>query len=581
MPMSDAVRQERVVTWLQKAKEAHGDRYTYTGVTFEAKARIHYVCQEHGEVSQNAEAHARGQGCAKCAYIAKGSKRQQGLASFVAKAKGVHGDRYTYESVDYTGRPKLTVICPEHGRFTLDAQAHIAGQGCAPCGRRKQVESQTRDLAEFIGAARAVHGERYEYLALKRDSTSAKAVIVCPDHGEFEQYLANHLQGRGCRTCKAEATKKLFTVSDEEFFSRARKVHGERYTYFSVTRPESGKTSFSLACPEHGEYEQTTNDHLNGSGCPACVGRVSKPNLEIQAFITSLGQVSELEYPIGGKSLDIVVLDKKLAIEYNGNYWHSTEYRLPNTHATKTKLAREKGFRLLHIHSHEWRDKREVCERIIAAALGVVKERVFARKLQVRPVDRATGDAFLGRYHIQGKPRQGDYIGLYSDKLVAVMSFSYNTSNRRQAAEVDLVELNRYATSCSVVGGFSKLLQAWLRLNRSVVQVVSYSDERLYTGEVYAKAGFVKKHTTAPDYMYLERSNVPDNLHHKSKYQKSKLQQRFGKEFCHGKTEKEITEAAGIYRVYDCGKTKWVYYVCQNTEGVTPQASKTWENRPL
>jgi len=102
------------------------------------------------------------------------------------------------------------------------------------------------------------------------------------------------------------------------------------------------------------------------------------------------------------------------------------------------------------------------------------------------------------------------------------------------------------------------LLKYWLKANPSVEQVTSYSDVRLYSGKTYKLAGFEEAYTTKPNYRYLENEG---GLRHKSNYQKSKLVQRFGLEACIGKTERQITEEQGLYRVYDCGLTKWVLNV--------------------
>ena len=57
---------------------------------------------------------------------------------------------------------------------------------------------------------------------------------------------------------------------------------------------------------------------------------------------------------ISPQELDIVVSELKLAIEYNGNYFHSTEFKLPGFHLNKTIEANEKGYRLIHIWENEF-----------------------------------------------------------------------------------------------------------------------------------------------------------------------------------------------------------------------------------
>ena len=47
--------------------------------------------------------------------------------------------------------------------------------------------------------------------------------------------------------------------------------------------------------------------------------------------------------------LDIYLPELKLAVEYNGNYWHSSINKHKNYHLIKSLLCREKGIRLIYI----------------------------------------------------------------------------------------------------------------------------------------------------------------------------------------------------------------------------------------
>lgn len=62
-------------------------------------------------------------------------------------------------------------------------------------------------------------------------------------------------------------TKKLTT---EEFITKARAVHGDKYDY-SLVNYRGYKTKVKIVCPEHGEFEQTPTNHVaNKQGCPTC-----------------------------------------------------------------------------------------------------------------------------------------------------------------------------------------------------------------------------------------------------------------------------------------------------------------------
>ena len=57
---------------------------------------------------------------------------------------------------------------------------------------------------------------------------------------------------------------------------------------------------------------------------------------------------------LGGQELDIYIPSKKLAIEFNGDYWHSTAFKDIDYHQIKSINCIKKGIRLIHIFEHEW-----------------------------------------------------------------------------------------------------------------------------------------------------------------------------------------------------------------------------------
>ena len=56
--------------------------------------------------------------------------------------------------------------------------------------------------------------------------------------------------------------------------------------------------------------------------------------------------------------LDIVIPERKLAIEFNGIYWHSIEAGTPlGYHLMKTEMCENKNYRLIHIWEDEWNEQ--------------------------------------------------------------------------------------------------------------------------------------------------------------------------------------------------------------------------------
>lgn len=544
-----------------KILEVQGNRYGYGDITYKNyKAYIEVICSKHGKFTQLVNAQLQGQGCAKCAYEDKGLKFRQEPEEAIKKLQEIHGNRYSYGDITYKdSKAYIDITCKIHGKFNQGVSNHLLGQGCPVCGQEVSLAKRRWNFEEFKLKAAQVHADKYEYV--KFDLNSRSVEFNCPEHGSIEMSISRHVSGRGCVKCgnAVKGTNRSYTL--EEFVARATELHESKYTYIDLIRDEKALRIIAN-CKHHGNFTQIAGDHLQGSGCPRCVRTISKVSTELATLTHSWGLATFCEVPIPGtrKRMDIHIPNVNLGIEYNGNHWHSSKYRANNSHKERTDTAADAGIRLVHIFSHEWRLRRPAVEVLLKRLCNVEVHKVAARKCKVVTPSKEVANAFLELNHIQGGARTGEFIGLeYEGKLVAVMVFSFNTSNRNEAADSTKVELTRYASSCTVVGGFSKLMRAWLKLN-PVKTVVSYSDNRLFTGKVYELAGFRKIHTTQPDYKYLE-PGWDDTLHHKSKYQKKHLVERFGAEACEGKTERQITEENNIYQVYDCGKTRWEFSV--------------------
>lgn len=188
---------------------------------------------------------------------------------FIRRATEKHGDFYDYsKSVYTTYRKPVIVICPTHGEFTPLPSNHMKGNGCTACSHDK---SRT-DVKDFIIKANIVHDNKYYYTKTNITNLNSKVTITCPDHGDFEQRAASHLEGSGCSMCAG--VERLTT---EQFVGKSNKQHNNKYTYEKVDYVNT-HTKVTLTCPEHGDFEQTAGDHLHGYGCAACGGVLKVTN---------------------------------------------------------------------------------------------------------------------------------------------------------------------------------------------------------------------------------------------------------------------------------------------------------------
>ena len=123
----------------------------------------------------------------------------------------------------------------------------------------------------FIKKAREIHGDKYDYSKtdLENKDEKGRIIIICPEHGEFFTRPNTHLSGRECLYCSGYNKK-----TTEDFVKEAKQVHGDKYDY-SKTEYVNSQTKVCIICPEHGEFWQFPNGHINGHGCPKC-GRIKR-----------------------------------------------------------------------------------------------------------------------------------------------------------------------------------------------------------------------------------------------------------------------------------------------------------------
>lgn len=122
----------------------------------------------------------------------------------------------------------------------------------------------------FIEKARAVHGDRYSYDRVFYVRNSDKIIIICKQHGDFEQMPRNHLSGKGCARCGYdESAIKQSEESKNSFIEKSRDKHGDRYDYERVVYARA-HDKVVITCKKHGDFEQTPRNHLKGHGCPRC-----------------------------------------------------------------------------------------------------------------------------------------------------------------------------------------------------------------------------------------------------------------------------------------------------------------------
>ena len=259
--------------------------------------------------------------------------------------------------------------------------------------------------------------------------------------------------------------------------------------------------------------------------------------------------------------MDILVPERKFAIEYNGNSFHSfgintytplnnadEESIKKDNHLNKTEMCEDLGIQLFHIFSS---DNQEIWKSMISNKLGLSRK-IPGRKTIVKEVPNKEAKEFQEFNHLQGSVNASVKLGLYyNDELVSLMTFG--KSRYTKTAEYELIRFCSLRNT-TVQGGASKLLKYFER-NYSPESIVSYANRRWSTGNLYKQLGFNLSHISKPNYFYFRGNDGA--LESRVKFQKHKLSKILEKFDCN-KTETENMYENDYRKIYDSGNLVFI-----------------------
>lgn len=154
-------------------------------------------------------------------------------------------------------------------------------------------------------------------------------------------------------------------------------------------------------------------------------------------------------------------------------------------HHYKANAAAGAGMTLFQIFETEWANRQDIIKSMVRNALGLSKNKVYARNCTIGYVSKSDYNKFMADNHLNKSKSASVMVGLYCDGvLVSAVGFSkhlkYEWEIARFASLLDTV----------VVGGFSKLLSYFVKTNNPN-SIMAYADRRFSSANCYLKCGFV------------------------------------------------------------------------------------------
>ena len=287
--------------------------------------------------------------------------RKKTQDEFINEATTIHNGKYDYSNVEYVNtNVKVKIICPIHGEFEQKPYKHLQGQGCLLCAREKDSLKKRKTTTHFIERAFTVHGEKYDYTKSNYVKYKEKITIICPKHGEFQQTVDDHLQGKGCPICG-----------------------------HTLSKPQQEIISF---------LQKYNIEIINNYKIPLC-------GLEIDIFLPQYNigiEYHGLRWHSELYNKDKEYHIKKLTICQNYNIKLIQIFE--DEYINNKEIVLSKLQHIINIPTN--------------------KSKIYGRNCSIEIINHKIAKDFLNKFHIQGFSSSTVYLGaVYDNKLIAVMSF--------------------------------------------------------------------------------------------------------------------------------------------------------------
>ena len=519
---------------ISKAFELEG--YTLLTKEYENQhQQLNYICPNGHNRSTTWKNWKKGARCLVC-------KNQSTRPSVEMIRENFEKEGYILLSDVYiTNKAKLDYICPfGHKNSITWADWNCGGYRCPDCANNKKLDIE-RVISDF-------NMENYTFVSGTYTNNTSVLVVKCPKGHEFESSRVKWTTGNRCPICYSNRVN-IDTIKESFEFNECKllsKEYIDAHSKLEYICSNGHRHEISWAAWQQGERCYYCSKSGTSKQEQDLINHVKNFNVSIDTRNRSI---------IKPKELDIIIQDKRVAIEYCGLYWHSTSQGKDDKyHIGKLEKCSNNDYKLITIFEDEWINKKEIVLSRLKNILGVKDDTkiLYARKLSIKEIDTSTARQFCEENHLQGYTGSSIKLGaFYDDELVSIMTFSKPSISKGQSSyDLWVWELSRFCSKLNykVIGVASKLL-SYFKKNYKWVQIFSYADRRWSTGNLYAQIGFELVGNTKPNYWYFANGSI--DRHHRFALRKKSDEPK-------DKTEWELRKSQGWNRIWDCGSLKYV-----------------------
>ena len=471
------------------------------------------------------------------------------------------------EFLSYGSGKNAQWICVEGHSWSARISSRTQGRGCVQCKPKNIVAQKGNSLASLKPDVAKMWHPIKNTMSINEVSpgSSQKVWWLCSEGHEYYREVKKQ-KTTLCPKCYENRPFQPGSSLEERYPHIAKQLHPTKnvFTASDVSYNSAKRAWWLGECGHEWEavvYQRCRADINNSSSCPECAKKISRSRGEVELadYVSTLA--SEVKFSdrtlLDGQEVDIYLPDHKIAIEYNGLYWHSDKHQDKYYHAKKHQLALDKDVQLIQIWEDDWAANKELVKNLVAYKISSQQGvKLHARALKIDLVAYQQSADFLDENHIQGSARGTKYLALTdSGDIKAILVITLKDKSEQ------IWSIERYATSASVRGGFTKLLK-YAETHFSIKMWVTFSDNCISDGGLYRNNGFTADKTLPPDYMYLIGGKRTHKFNLRVKNFKENPKLLFQKDM----SETQLALLNDIPRIWDAGKVRWVKPVKNNQD---------------
>lgn len=453
------------------------------GIDIDASANLDTeiirTCEIHGEyVKTVLQLLHKNPNCPKCSRLAANKKRSEAGKTKVGALNSFYGRHHTEESKKKMSKSQLEILTPERREKISKATKEAMQRPDVKENIRKsmpiRIENIKKTMIEKYGVFPYTKSEEYRQMmsniCKNRTEEEINDIVRKTKDTKFKRYgdenynnfvkfkettIKNHgAYGFASPEIKEKAYKTMIEKYGTDFLKYINNIgQSTRLQHIADFEKENDCTQKIKLIRKYGQgwlYLSKTFDELQYCGCKFiknsdveklkeyCENVKSTSSIkekEMLSFLKSIytGKIiTNLRRVINPLELDIYIPEKNLAIEFNGNFYHSTNSgKSFDYHLNKTLRCQEKGIRLIHIFEYEWDYKKDICKSFLASLLGIYEHNIDSNLCRIQDISISIVDKFLKNNSILFDLKQFNYsCGLfYNDELIHVWCFEKHQKN--------------------------------------------------------------------------------------------------------------------------------------------------------